>query len=558
MFPGDTNSETVQDSRGNHRTLFLRSVIPWIVVVLLAITLPYLFAWWRTPEGSWFTGALLNPDDLGVYISAMRQGASGDWLYNFVYSPEPWQPRLMLTLYLVLGKVTSLFAAPNVLWLHLWRVVLALATLSALAFWVRTLLPDRPRWQWTAWLLILFGGGISWLIAFVIPSATNLMPDIGMAEWSPLIALFYTPHFALGLGLEVIVFTCVVGMCEVTSAGEGIRWAVFGAIAAILAVLVYVYSLVIIALVIGLYMAIWALKLGRIPWRQWLLSSIIILPLIPFFYYYAFWTNNDPFWETYIRLSHVINPPPPLGALIGLGALLLLAIAGINWWLRMGRTLLLPVWAIVHLLIIYVPFISYSGRFSLGLMVPIATLAAVGLEAMVLPALTRTRTFPWFARITPTPFATLRRVCLFLLVPSSVIAILLFFKGPFINASFPYYLPKADVEAATWLGERSDESALTFAYYPMGNFLPRVYQGKVFLGQLDFTHELNKKLALYEHFWDSDQTQANRSAFLDEWGITHIFAGTYEASFQEGPFSLPGEAVYERDGITIFEVSSRR
>ena len=61
------------------------------------------------------------------------------------------------------------------------------------------------------------------------------MPDIGMAEWSPLIALFYTPHFALGLGLEVIVFTCVVGMCEVTSAGEGIRWAVFGAIAAILA-----------------------------------------------------------------------------------------------------------------------------------------------------------------------------------------------------------------------------------------------------------------------------------------------------------------------------------
>jgi hypothetical protein len=529
-----------------------------MILILLAITLPYLFAWWRTPDGGWFTGALLNPDDLGVYISAMRQGASGDWLYNFVYSPEPWQPRLMLSLYLVLGKITSLFTAPNALWFHLWRVLLAFATLIALAFWVRTLLPNRPRWQWTAWILILFGGGISWLIAFVLPSATNLMPDIGMAEWSPLIALFYSPHFALGLGLEVIVFTCVLGMCEVTSAREGMRWAVFGAIAALLAVLVYVYSLVIIALVIGLYMALWALKLRRIPWRQWFLSSIIILPLVPLFYYYAFWTNNDPFWETYTRSSHIIYPPPPLGALIGLGALLLLAIAGISWWLRMGRSLLLPVWAIVHLLIIYVPFIPYSGRFALGLMVPIATLAAVGLEATVLPALVRSRTYPRFTSLTPTPFATLRRICLLLLVPSTVIAILLFFKGPVINKDFPYYLPEADVQAATWLGENSDPSALTFAYYPLGNFLPRVYQGKVFMGQLDFTHELGNKLLLFEQFWDPEMSASDRSEFLKEWGVTHIFSGTYEAPFQAEPVSLPWEVAYDRDGITIFEVDSTR
>jgi hypothetical protein len=191
-------------------------------------------------------------------------------------------------------------------------------------------------------------------------------------------------------------------------------------------------------------------------------------------------------------------------------------------------------------------------------MVPIATLAAVGLEATVLPTLIRSRTYSRFARLTPTPFATLRRICLLLLVPSTVIAILLFFKGPFINTGFPYYLPKADVQAATWLGDKSDESALTLAYYPMGNFLPRVYQGKVFLGQLDFTHELDQKLILFEQFWDPEESNFDRLAFLDEWGITHVFAGTYEAPFQGEPISFPGEVVYERDGIKIIEVSSRR
>jgi hypothetical protein len=126
--------------------LTIRSTFLWQLLLLLLIVLPYLIAWWRTPDDSVFTGALFNPDDVSVYVSAMRQGAEGKWLYHFTYSPEPWQPRLMLSLYIVLGKITALLTEPTVFWFHFWRGVSVVATMWALGFWVRTLLPSRTHW----------------------------------------------------------------------------------------------------------------------------------------------------------------------------------------------------------------------------------------------------------------------------------------------------------------------------------------------------------------------------------------------------------------------------
>src|SRR5690606_21870781 len=140
----------------------LKSLPVWSLLVLL-LTLPYLVAWLSTADGMVFSGALLNPDDMSVYVSAMRQGAAGNWLYHFPYSPEPWQPRLMLLLYLLLGKVTALVATPTVLWLHFWRVVLSIVTVWALIVWLRALFPRQRRWQQTAFVLLLFGNGVGWL-----------------------------------------------------------------------------------------------------------------------------------------------------------------------------------------------------------------------------------------------------------------------------------------------------------------------------------------------------------------------------------------------------------
>lgn len=82
--------------------LRFRTLLPWVIFALSLTLLPYLLGWLATPAGTVFTGSLVNHDDLSIYLSAMRQGADGRWLFHFTLSPEPWQDRLMLLPYILI------------------------------------------------------------------------------------------------------------------------------------------------------------------------------------------------------------------------------------------------------------------------------------------------------------------------------------------------------------------------------------------------------------------------------------------------------------------------
>jgi len=430
--------------------------------------------------------------------------------------------------------------------------VCSVVSMNALIFWIRTVLPKRHRWQWTTWFIILFGGGLGWLVAILSPSISGQLPDISMSEWMPLLALLNTPHFALGFGLMAFVFSCFIRSERTVTTRSGVLWAVLGAITAVLTTLTYAFQLVIIVLVIGIYLVFRSLQLHWQSWRHWWVGAIILTPLLPLLYYYALWNNGDPYWESYMQVN-VILPPAFWAAVIGLGLLTPLAFAGTYYWIKHSRTPLLPIWAIVNFLALYLPFIKFSGRFGLGLFIPIATLAAVGLETIVLPWLSRTTFFAAFSRLTPTPYPSLRRVSILLLIPSVLMALLLLAKGPLVQKEFPYYWPESDVLAAKWLGEISNETDVTLAYYPMGNYLPQVYPGKVFIGQLFLTTDLNSKLELFEGFWNGSMSEEERQAFLIQWDITYIFSGSFEAPYRNSTVP-PGSMIYQEDGIEIYQL----
>jgi hypothetical protein len=265
------------------------------------------------------------------------------------------------------------------------------------------------------------------------------------------------------------------------------------------------------------------------------------------------WNSGDPYWEQYSQVANVILPPAFWAAIIGMGLLLPFTIAGFYFWFKHSRNLLIPIWAVVNFMALYFPFFIFSGRFALGLFIPVASLAAVGLEVIILPWLARTEFFAAFSRLTPTPYATLRRVILLLLIPSALMAILLFTKGPLVQKEFPYYWPEADVQAAKWLGEVSSEKDVTLAYYPMGNFLPQVYPGKVFMGQKFLTTDLDIKLEQYKQFWDGSMSDEEMLEFLHLWGISYIFSGTYEKPFRMDT-ALDFTKVYSKDGVEIYRV----
>ncbi len=538
--------------------LTLKSILPWALLFLALMSLPYLVAWLGPPPGKVFVGTFVNPDDLSTYLAAIRQGGDGRWLYHFSFSPEPWQPKLMLLPYLLLGKVAGLLGGGGLFWFHLLRVTAVLLTLLIFLVWVRTLFPGRARLQFTAWLLIVYGSGIGWLVAILrlaerVPGG---LPDLGGPEWSIFMALFHTPHFALGVGLEVLLFICVLKMSAL--AGDGrwphIRWAIAGSIVGMALGLTYVYHLPVAGLVIGFYLLALAWQQRRIPWRVWGYGLLILLPLALLLVYYALLTNQDPYFAAYTQQEHVIPPPPPLAALIGLGFLGLMALAGIRAWFRAQLTWLVPLWVAANLLLLYLPIVQFSGRFALGLMVPVATLAAWGLEEVLLPGLAKRPFYTRFSQWTPTPYATLRRFFFFLVIPSTIILSLLVTKTAVDAQDFPTYLPATEITAAHWLAQQSGPDDLVLAYYPMGNYLPRVLPGKVFLGQLDYTTDLEGKVALVEQFWQPETSLAWRQALIETWHIDYIYAGQYEALLGDTAVPVPGEIVYNRDGVMIYHV----
>jgi hypothetical protein len=73
------------------------------------------------------------------------------------------------------------------------------------------------------------------------------------------------------------------------------------------------------------------------------------------------------------------------------------------------------------------------------------------------------------------------------------------------------------------------------------------------MGQLDYTTDLDEKIALYEQFW-STMTPTQQRQFLADWGITHVLASSYDAPFVKDTPLFEGNLIYERDEIKIWAI----
>lgn len=526
--------------------LSFKEILPWALIALLMASAPYLYAWLTAPIGATFTGALVNQDDLSTYLSAIRQGQDGHLLFHFTFSPEPWEPLFMLFPYLLLGHVNRLLGISALLWFHLARLAALSFTLVCILFWVRVMLPGSRTMQRTGWLFIVFGGGLGWLLyppLAQLPDTIRYFPDLALPELTFSLISHNAPHYAAGLGLLLLLFICLQKLKQPDASW---RWVGSGAVLVIGLAITYVYHVFVMALVVAMYGALLIYQQRRLPWRTLCMLGAPFLPLLPFIYYYFIVATRDPQWATYANETHVIAPPPPLGLLLGLGLLAVLALAGLRRWLRDRQEKLVLIWLISNLLALYVPLVLYRGRFTLGLIVPVATLAAYGWETTV---------FPWLIQKSPTlrP-ASLHRSIIWITIPSTMLSWLFFWQALSLNKGFPNYLSSADVEAAHWLATNTNPAQdLILAYYPLGNFLPAVADTPVFLGQFFWTPDFSGKLRQIEQFWDVSTSSNWREGFLDEWRITYIVQGSFEQGLAAGAIQPPGRLVYDRSGIRIYE-----
>ncbi len=528
-----------------------KTAVPWLWLLLaMGITsLPYLIVYATTPPGQIFTATLINPDDTSVYLSAMRQGMEGKWLFHFQFSPELITPKVMHMSYILAGHLAAWLGGSLVMWFHFWRAAAGVVTLLVLWGWLAFVFPNQRRWQLSAWLLIVFGSGVGWLVAIVTGKPLHLIPDLGISEWGVVMPLLDTPHFALAPGLLTAVFWYVAKACR---SGNGRYWGL-AALAGFLLGWVYPYLVPVAAVVTAVYILIRTGQQRRINWSEWGGALLLAATLLPFVFYYGVWTRRDANWASTHVTNNVIPSPTPWAMLLAFGLVGLLALYGAVLWLRQKREPFVLVWAGVQFLLLYFP-VPYAGRFLMGLIVPVGTLAGYGLEAGLLPWLAGRLNTPFWHSVSTEPLATVRRVLLILTVPSTLMVVLFLCQVAFVRADYPLFLPQADETAVQWLAAHTTAEDVVFAAYPVGNYLPRVSPARVFLGQPFVTVEMDKKLALQAQFWQPETSEAWRQAFLAEWGITYVYVGSYERPLRPQNSPLPGELVYTNDGVEIYAI----
>jgi len=507
----------------------------WFLLLLALIGLPYLVAFLFPPEGMTFLGSFGNPDDTSAYLSAMQEGARGGWLRHYPFTSEPHEPALYFPFYILLGKLFG----PSLAVFHGARLACTLLLALAIYRLAVLLFPDRLARR-TAFLLTLFSGGVGWLLVLMGVADRFIPPlDIRWPEATTFLASFISPHFTLGITLELAVFLLFL-LSQTAPPGKQTLYTLFAALAHLGLSLVFPFSVVTVSAVLIAYSLVLVMRKGTlVALRR---SLLIIAPVVPISLYYLVLFRFIPFWEKAF-LTMADDPSPPLFALpFGYGIVALLAVAGLVS-LRQGEVssldLFLPTWVGINLVLVYLP-VKHQGRFAQGFHVALSFLAAAGLCHWLLPRFRGSPLLDRLARYSPHPELTLRNVLIILTVPSSLMVSLLGFKILATEHYFPYFLPNEEVAAVAWLGERVGFQDVVLSSYGIGNYIPAHTDSRVFLGYRFETLDWEKKRDLLIKFYDAETEDKFRRKLIWEEGITYLYYGPEERSLGDfDPASAP-------------------
>ncbi|UCC65520.1 MAG: hypothetical protein JSV36_10930, partial [Anaerolineae bacterium] len=344
--------------------------------VVLAAALPYLIAWWTTPDGLFYTGFLTNPEDGHSYLAKMLQGYRGQWLSHLPYTADLHQGEFLFTWYLALGHVARWMGLPPILVFHGARVVNGFILLMALYAAVAHVMSDLSQRR-IAFTLITLGSGFGWLAVLL----RGMTIDLWVPEGYVFYSLFVNPHFPLAITLMLFILLCSVtpwGLRRVRDQRHW-TWRLLGvALSAAALGLVLPLGLFIVGAALGCYSAILWIQRRHPPWREIISGGAIAVAGGPFVANAYLASTRNPAFAAWSALNQTSSPPPWDYAL-GYGLILLLALGGLYTALRRRRDSdwLIVAWTMSTAVLLYLPF-SLQRRLVMGWIVPLGLLATMG------------------------------------------------------------------------------------------------------------------------------------------------------------------------------------
>ena len=492
------------------------------------VSLPYVYAYTSGGEDFVFGGFLINPIDGNSYLAKMRQGWNGSWQFTLPYTAEAGEGRFLFLFYLALGHIARLTQIPLVLAFHLARLVGVIALLWALFQFCKGFFSEHS-WRLLAFAWTAFGSGMGWLAVFF----GAFTPDLWVVEAFPFLSGYATPHFAVGLALQLILLNPVLfKKIDLTAV------ILLSGLALALAVIMPFGAVIVGVMWMGVFL--WQLIVGEnvrdLFWRL----GAIGLGSGPLSVYYLWTAQNHPVLSGWNALN--LTPSPPLWELlIAFSPAILFVLPGVGslGQRRAPHTRILIVWFILGFVLLYAPF-DLQRRLITAFYVPIAVLAVIGMMVVV----------EWKAQIKkPLIIAVLISSLLtnFLVIASAVDAI--------VGKSTSIYLYREEFEAYSWLAEMTAPGSIVLAMPQHGLRIPAFSDARVLYGHPFETVNAEVQRELVLGFAKGNVTVEQINMTLKQSMLQYILVGPPEPLGDLGfQYGNPSEAVYSSGEFHIYRL----
>jgi hypothetical protein len=514
---------------------------------LLLIALPYLLAFSAGGPEAVFGGFLFNPIDGNSYLAKMQAGFQGDWLYTLPYTLEPGPGAFLFAYYVLLGHLSRLIQISPIWVFHLARLAGAVLMLLALWRFYSRIIRDRV-WQRTAFALALFAAGLGWLGM----AAGYLTADMWVAEAYPFLSAYANPHFPLGLAFLVYLLTPPQQQEPVS--GHPRLDALSTILVGLVLAIVLPFGLVVAAVVLA-GLAAWNFLhllglhikgqisrqvLGYLVARSQELRKLLLsltgggLVLL-----YDQWVvASDPMFSGW-NAQNLTPSPVWWDVALSFAPLLLLAVPGgwLVWREKDSKQRVLLVWVVLGLLLVYLPF-GLQRRFFTGLLIPLAGLAALGLQCI--------------ASSLGAKWARLVAVLAFILVlPTTLLNLMIGLYG--IQTRDPLlYITADEMQAFRWLAENSPDGAGVLAGPQSGLLIPAFSGRRVVYGHPFETVEASRQEALVERLFTGNYFLEDLKVLSQ---VDYVFYGPRERAMGGPAFLNNLEQVWMEGEVIIYHSS---
>jgi len=507
------------------------ATMPAVILAALALSsVPYLVAYAFAPADRRFMGIVSSVADWSQYLAWLRAFADHFVIEN-VLTCEPQSPAFFNLQWLFLARLAAWLPAAVVL--QGFRLLVGAGFLWLTHRVCREYFRGNEAATWLGWLLINFSSGLGWIWVLEkrMSGLTDARHPMDIYVYEPVTFqnLIVFPHFLFAAALLLLIFRLVGDAIDKRRMDRA--W-LAGLLALVLG-LSHAYDLIVVYAVLGVFV-LCLFRRDGFAWRPLLVTGLIGAMSAPAPAYFLYLTTRDPLWSQVLaqfRDAGVFTPAPHhLLILVGMPLLLVLG----TWRNVFPRAwpaswpLLVRVWAVVNVLLLYIPA-DYQIHMLSGWQIPLGLLAAEGVFGVLVPRLAARG---WIRNgAPPSRLAVSRRglvVLIFLLSVPTNLYLLAWRVLEVRKLQHTHYLYRDEIESAAWLERNSSKGDVVFASLVLSEYVPFLSGNKVFLGHWAQTVNFRDKRNLVARFYSQQADDAERRRILASCNVRYVLHGRAE------------------------------